>query len=111
RAIKRMAAYPAVKKILVTENGAAFSDEVVNGEINDTKRLKFIQDYVKQVLRAKKEGLKVGGYFIWSFMDNFEWAYGYGARFGIVWVDYQTQLRIVKASGKWYKEFLSQHQE
>jgi beta-glucosidase len=107
QAIKRMASYPNVKKIIVTENGAAFPDEVVNGEINDTKRLQFIQNYLKQVLRAKREGANVGGYFIWSFMDNFEWSEGYNARFGIVGVDYKTQQRIVKASGKWYGNFLA----
>ncbi len=104
--LKKYDAYKNMKKIIVTENGAAFPDEVVNGEVNDVKRLKFIQDYLKQVLRAKKEGVKVDGYFIWSFMDNFEWAEGYRPRFGIVHNDFNTQKRTVKASGKWFSEFL-----
>jgi len=105
-AIKRMASYPQVKKIIVTENGAAFPDEIANGEINDTKRLQYIQDNLKQVLRAKREGVKVDGYFIWSLMDNFGLAEGTKPRFGMVGVDFKTQQRTIKASGKWYKEFL-----
>lgn len=104
--IKKFSAYKEIKKILITENGAAFPDEIVNGEINDTKRTQFIKDYLKQVLRAKREGINVGGYFIWSFMDNFEWAEGYKPRFGIVGVDFKTQQRTIKASGKWFSEFL-----
>jgi beta-glucosidase len=107
RIIKQFAAYPNVKKIIITENGAAFKDELVNGEINDTKRLQFIKDYLKQVLRAKREGVNVGGYFVWSFLDNFEWAEGYNKRFGIVGVDFKTQQRTVKASGKWFSNFLA----
>jgi len=95
------------KKIIVTENGAAFRDEIVNGEINDPKRVEFLKGYIKNVLRAKNEGVNIGGYFVWSFLDNFEWSEGYRRRFGIVGVDYKTQQRIVKASGKWYSDFLS----
>lgn len=104
--LKKYDAYKNIRKIIVTENGAAFPDEVVNGEVNDVKRLQFIKDYLKQVLRAKREGVKVDGYFIWSFMDNFEWAEGYKPRFGIVHNDFNTQKRTVKASGKWFSEFL-----
>lgn len=106
RIIKQFAAYPNVKKIFITENGAAFKDELVNGEINDTKRVQFIKDYLAQVLRAKREGINIGGYFIWSFVDNFEWAEGYRPKFGIVSVDFKTQQRTIKASGKWFSEFL-----
>jgi beta-glucosidase len=106
RIIKQFAAYPNVKKIYVTENGAAFKDEMKDGEINDTKRLEFIKSYLKEVLRAKQEGINIGGYFIWSFLDNFEWGEGYRPKFGIVSVDMKTQKRTIKASGKWYSEFL-----
>jgi beta-glucosidase len=105
--IKKYAEYPEIKKIYVTENGAAFEDVNVNGEINDTKRLEFIQSYLREVLRAKNEGAPVDGYFIWSFMDNFEWAEGYRTRFGLVGVDFKTQERTVKASGKWFADFLA----
>ncbi len=107
RIIKQFAAYKGVKKIVLTESGAAFKDELVNGEINDVRRVKYLQDYLKQVLRAKNEGVNLGGYFIWSFMDNFEWAEGYRPTLGIVGIDYKTQQRTVKASGKWYSNFLS----
>ncbi|HLP19006.1 MAG TPA: GH1 family beta-glucosidase [Chitinophagales bacterium] len=105
--IKKFGAYKNMPQIIITENGAAFPDENTNGEINDVKRLQFIKDYLAQVLKAKQEGVNVGGYFIWSFMDNFEWAEGYRPRFGIVGVDFKTQQRTVKTSGKWFKEFLS----
>lgn len=104
--LKKYASYKNMPQIIVTENGAAFPDTVTDGEVNDTQRLQFIQDYLKQVLRAKNEGVNVGGYFIWSFMDNFEWAEGYHPRFGIVHVDFATQKRTVKASGKWFSSFL-----
>ena len=107
KVIKKFAAYPNIPKLIVTENGAAFKDELVNGEINDTKRVQFLKDYLAQVLKAKKEGVNLGGYFIWSFLDNFEWAEGYRPRFGIVGVDFATQQRTIKASGKWYSEFLA----
>lgn len=107
RIIKQFAAYPNVKKVIVTENGAAFKDELINGEINDAKRVDFLQEYLKNVLRAKREGINVGGYFIWSFLDNYEWAEGYRPKFGIVGVDYKTQHCTVKASGKWFSEFLA----
>jgi beta-glucosidase len=107
RILKQFAAYPNVKKIYVTENGAEFKDELVNGEINDVKRVQFLKDYLKNVLKAKREGVKVEGYFIWSFLDNFEWAEGYRPRFGIVGVDFKTQQRTIKASGKWYSDFLA----
>lgn len=107
KVIKQFAAYKNIPRIYITENGAAFKDEVINGEIHDVKRTQFLKDYLAQVLRAKREGIDIGGYFVWSFMDNFEWAEGYRPRFGIVGVDFQTQQRIVKDSGKWFSSFLS----
>ncbi|MES2630237.1 MAG: GH1 family beta-glucosidase [Bacteroidota bacterium] len=106
RALQRIASYPSVKEILVTENGAAFSDEVRNGEVKDHRRTAYLQNHIAQVLRDKQEGINVTGYFVWTFMDNFEWAEGYHPRFGLVHVDFETQERIVKDSGKWYSSFL-----
>ena len=103
---KQFAAYPAIKKIIVTENGAAFPDEVTESGVKDLKRAKFIQDYLEQVLKAQKEGVPVKGYFVWSFMDNFEWAEGFRPRFGLVHVDFKTQKRTIKDSGLWFKDFL-----
>lgn len=104
--LKKFDAYPGVKNIYVTENGAAFNDIVENGEINDVKRLSYIKEYLNSLLKAKREGVNVNGYFVWSFTDNFEWAEGYHPRFGLVYIDFETQKRTVKASGKWYGDFL-----
>ncbi|HWD88429.1 MAG TPA: GH1 family beta-glucosidase [Mucilaginibacter sp.] len=104
--LKKFDAYPQIKKILITENGAAFPDEVINGEVNDPKRIDYLQANISQVLKAKQEGCKVHGYFVWTLTDNFEWAEGYHPRFGLIYVDFETQKRIVKGSGKWYAGFL-----
>jgi beta-glucosidase len=95
-----------LKKIIVTENGAAFTDKVQHGEVHDPLRVKYLQEHIGQVLRAKREGVPVEGYFVWTFTDNFEWAMGYHPRFGLVYVDFDTQQRIVKSSGYWYMDFL-----
>ncbi|MEZ4959989.1 MAG: GH1 family beta-glucosidase [Saprospiraceae bacterium] len=106
RILQQIAAYEGVRKIIVTENGAAFPDTLENGQVNDPLRVQFYQDYLANVLRAKREGVPVEGYFCWSFLDNFEWQEGYRPRFGLVYVDYATQERVVKASGAWFKSFL-----
>jgi beta-glucosidase len=105
--LKRFAAMPTVKKIIVTENGAAFPDKVDGDQVHDQRRIQFLKDYLVQVRKAKQEGVNVGGYFVWSFMDNFEWAEGYFPRFGLVHVDYPTQKRRIKDSGHWFTEFLN----
>jgi beta-glucosidase len=104
--IMQFSRYKSIKKFYITENGTAVRDEIINGEVNDVKRVQFYKDHLWQVLRAKQEGVNIGGYFAWSFLDNFEWAEGYRPRFGLVYVDYQSQKRTVKASGKWFAEFL-----
>ena len=106
KALKKYNSYPQIKQIVITENGAAFTDVCANGVVNDINRTFFLQEYIAQVLRAKKEGIKVNGYFVWTLMDNFEWAEGFYPRFGLVHVDFKTQQRIIKNSGKWYSEFL-----
>jgi beta-glucosidase len=104
--LKKFSAYKNVPRLIVTENGAAFNDELKDGQIDDHKRAKFLKDYIGQVLRAKNEGVPVDGYFIWTLLDNFEWAEGYYPKFGLVHVDFSTQQRIIKSSGHWYKTFL-----
>jgi beta-glucosidase len=104
--LKKFNAYPQIKKLIITENGAAFPDEVVNNQIEDTKRVKYLQTHLQQVLKAKQEGCKVDGYFVWTLTDNFEWAEGYHPRFGLVHVDFETQQRIIKSSGHWYANLL-----
>lgn len=104
--LQKFAAYPNIPELVVTENGAAFPDAVENGAVRDLKRRQYLQDYLTQVLRAKRDGVPVTGHFVWTFTDNFEWAEGYRPRFGLVYVDFKTQQRIVKESGYWYRDFL-----
>jgi beta-glucosidase len=104
--IKRFNSYKGIKKIIITENGAAFADEIYKGRVDDKERLSYLQAYLKEVHRAQREGLKVDGYFVWTFTDNFEWAEGYYPRFGLVYIDFENQQRIIKSSGKWFIEFL-----
>jgi len=106
--LKQFSAYPKMPKIIVTENGAAFKDVVSDGKVSDTDRLRYLEDHLEQLHRAKSEGVDVGGYFVWTLTDNFEWAEGYNARFGLVHVDFDTQKRTIKESGKWFAEFLAQ---
>jgi len=105
--LKRFNSYEGIRKIIITENGAAFPDIVTNGKVYDIKRTHFIQDHLEQILKAKEEGLNVDGYFVWSLTDNFEWAEGYNARFGLIHVDFETQKRTIKHSGLWFRDFLS----
>ena len=105
--LKQYDAYEGTRDIIISENGAAFEDFVENGKVNDIDRRLYFQDYLKAVLKAKKEGVNVNGYFAWTLMDNFEWAEGYSARFGLVHVDFSTQKRIVKSSGEWFAKFLN----
>ncbi|MBM1107351.1 beta-glucosidase [Aurantibacter crassamenti] len=104
--IKKYNNYKGIKKLVITENGAAFKDIVSNEKVNDPKRLSYLQNYLKEVQRAKKDGLEVSGYFVWTFTDNFEWAEGFYPRFGLVYVDFETQKRTIKSSGKWFQNFL-----
>jgi beta-glucosidase len=96
-----------VPPIFITENGAAFGDEPdAQGEIDDSRRIAYLNDHILEVGRAIDRGANVGGYFQWSLMDNFEWAEGYGKRFGIVHVDFTTQKRTLKNSAKFYAEVI-----
>lgn len=104
--LKKFSIYQNIPPLMITENGAAFPDEVQNNQVDDPKRLNYLKNNIEQILRAKQEGVNVNGYFVWTFLDNFEWAEGYHPRFGLVHVDFQTQKRIVKSSGHWYADFL-----
>lgn len=104
--LKKFNAYSGIRKIYVTENGAAFQDTLENGQVNDVQRVHYLKEHVRAVLKAKNEGVNVEGYFVWTFTDNFEWAEGFYPRFGLVYVDFKTQQRTVKSSGIWYREFL-----
>lgn len=104
--LHQFAAYEGVNNVIVTENGASFPDRVVQDRVNDHERMITIKAFIKQMQRAQKEGVPVSGYFVWSFTDNFEWSEGYYPRFGLVYVDYDTQERIIKKSGEWYSNMI-----
>ncbi|MGO2371877.1 GH1 family beta-glucosidase [Pseudoalteromonas sp. KG3] len=93
--------------IYITENGAAMKDTIDNGEVNDVDRISYYQQHLTALHNATLQGVRVDGYFAWSLMDNFEWAEGYLKRFGIVYVDYHTQQRTVKASGHAYSNLIT----
>jgi len=93
--------------LLVTENGAAFDDRVDrSGAIHDDRRVRYLQEHLAAVHEAISEGVEVRGYFLWSLLDNFEWSHGYSKRFGIFYVDFETQRRVPKASARWYRDVI-----
>jgi beta-glucosidase len=92
----------------ITENGACDNTGIEEGAVNDTMRLDYYSEHLAVVADLIKDGYPMRGYFAWSLMDNFEWAEGYRMRFGLVHVDYDTQVRTVKTSGKWYAELAAQ---
>ncbi|MBU3142008.1 GH1 family beta-glucosidase [Clostridium sp. CF012] len=93
--------------LYITENGAAFEDKVTeDNKVHDIDRINFIKAHLEVIQRFIEVGGNFKGYYLWSFMDNFEWAYGYSKRFGMVYVDYDTQERILKDSALWYKKVI-----
>ncbi|MGI5486232.1 GH1 family beta-glucosidase [Microtetraspora malaysiensis] len=100
--------YPEVG-LLVTENGAAFDDDVRDGQVADTERIGYLDGHLRAAHAAISAGADLRGYLVWSLLDNFEWAYGYHKRFGIVYVDFATQRRVPKESALWYREVISRN--
>jgi beta-glucosidase len=96
--------------LYVTENGAAFNDHLQDGQINDVRRVKYLKDHLNSVAQAINAGIPLKGYFVWSLFDNFEWARGYQKRFGIIYVDFETQERIPKMSAHYYQNVISSNQ-
>ncbi|MGK5739164.1 GH1 family beta-glucosidase [Micromonospora sp. URMC 103] len=92
--------------LYVTENGSAFVDEVVDGRVDDAERLAYLDAHLRAAHATIEAGVPLRGYFAWSLMDNFEWAWGYTKRFGMIYVDYGSQARIPKSSGRWYAEVI-----
>jgi beta-glucosidase len=90
------------KKVYITENGCPLQDQLVNGEVQDLERVLYYRLHLQSAARALAEGLPLKGYFIWSLLDNFEWSVGYSERCGFHYVDYATQKRTMKLSGKYY---------
>ena len=98
----------APKAMVVTESGAAFNDHWDgDGTVHDQQRIDFLRAHIQTVAQVIRQGVPIKGYFVWSFLDNFEWAEGYRKRFGLVYVDYPTQRRIIKDSGRWYASFVA----
>jgi beta-glucosidase len=94
--------------LYICENGAAYPDEVsADGTIDDPDRITYLEGHIGAVRMALQRGVDVRGYFVWSLLDNFEWARGYDKRFGIIWVDLKTMERTIKASGHWYRDFIA----
>lgn len=100
------------KPIVISENGMANTDAVsLDGKVHDPQRVDYLHRYLREFRRAAEDGVEIGGYFLWSFMDNFEWRHGYNKRLGLVFVDFETQERIVKDSAYWYKQVIETNGE
>lgn len=96
--------------IFLTENGIPVPDGVdFDGRVRDERRIRYLHNHLIYLHKAINEGAPVRGYFVWSLLDNFEWAYGYSMRFGLVYVDFQTQKRIIKDSGRWYARVIREN--
>jgi beta-glucosidase len=96
--------------LYITENGAAFVDQVTpDGHVHDPRRVNYLREHLQQINLAIADGVDVRGYFAWSLLDNFEWGYGYSKRFGLIHVDYQTQQRVIKDSGLWYQQAIARN--
>ena len=93
--------------LYITENGAAFADQLSpDGRVHDPARIDYLQSHFATAAAAVRMGVPLKGYFVWSLLDNFEWAYGYSKRFGLVWVDFETLERVWKDSAFWYQQFI-----
>jgi beta-glucosidase len=98
------------KAIYITENGCSADDVIAaDGHVEDTDRVMYLRNHLTHLHRAAVEGYPIKGYFLWSLLDNFEWADGYSKRFGLHYVDFQTQTRTPKLSAEWYREVISRN--
>ncbi len=98
--------YP-LPPVYITENGAAFVDRIADdGTIRDERRQQYLRSHIAEVHQALHDGIDLRGYFVWSLLDNFEWAHGYAKRFGLIHVDHRTQERRIKQSGEWYAQLI-----
>jgi beta-glucosidase len=106
RLLRRLTDDYPVGELAITENGAAYADHRVNGHVADPERTRFYEQHLQAVGDACREGIPLKAYFAWTLLDNFEWAFGYALRFGIVHVDFATQQRTIKDSGRRYGELI-----
>jgi beta-glucosidase len=105
--LRQANSYAPQLPLMITENGAAYPDELGPDGVDDPDRRAYIEQHVSACADAVREGIPLTGYFVWSLIDNFEWSFGLSRRFGLVHVDYSTQQRTIKNSGRWYQAFLS----
>ena len=102
----------APKALVVTESGAAFDDHLDGTDnVHDQQRIDYLGAHIQTIAQVMRQGVPIKGYVVWSFLDNFEWSEGYRKRFGLVYVDYPTQRRIIKDSGRWYASFVASQSE
>ncbi|MFM2359717.1 MAG: hypothetical protein RLY16_1710 [Bacteroidota bacterium] len=106
RLIMRVSQLAPNTNLYVTENGAYFKDILLEAVVNDQERIEYFQQYLGATLQSIKDGANLKGYFAWTLTDNFEWAEGYQARFGLVHINFKTQKRTIKNSGHWWQQFL-----
>ncbi len=96
--------------LYITENGAAFPDELQkDGTVDDPRRINYLQAYLHETWKALEEGIPLKGYYVWSLMDNYEWAFGYSKRFGLIYIDFENRKRYLKNSAYWYKKVISRN--
>ncbi|MCJ7451206.1 MAG: GH1 family beta-glucosidase [Steroidobacteraceae bacterium] len=107
--LERLHADYRLPPIYITENGAAYANRLVDGRVADVDRIRYLRSHIAAMADALGAGVDVRGYFVWSLIDNFEWADGYSKRFGIVHVDYETQRRTLKDSAIWYRGLVGEH--
>jgi beta-glucosidase len=106
--LRKFSQYRPDLPLIVTENGAAFPDDWHGQDlIQDDARIRYLSDHIQSVKTAREMGIRAEGYFVWTLLDNFEWAEGYHPRFGLIYMDFESQRRIMKSSGLWYRDFLS----
>lgn len=108
--LKRIQSEYTELPLFITENGAAFPDQLNDGKVDDEDRIAYLQDHFAAAHRFIEEGGNLQGYYVWSLMDNYEWSFGYSKRFGIIYVDYETLERIPKQSYKWYQNVIKTNQ-
>jgi len=96
--------HPEIPEFYVSENGISCRDVPVDGTVHDPDRIAYLHAHFGAALDTIEAGVPLKGYFVWSLMDNFEWACGYDSRFGLAYVDFETQERFLKESGRWYAE-------
>ncbi len=108
-ALKFFTGYTNCPPLLVSENGVAFRDIVQGERVHDSGRVAYFREALAQIRRVQQEGQRVMGYMAWTLMDNFEWADGYDTRFGLVYVDFEQQKRLIKDSGYWFQSFLERN--